>query len=271
MANLGTIGVKGCETKAMKVGNASPSFSGVVLKGCETKGAPGVLGARPAERFQSLVALAGQRFVLGGEDFIQGLPAAPSLRMDGKGSWRFQWVLAPGSHTIQVNVMQAINQSPRPSLVVKANPSIGINADVEVFAASGAGWTPLVSSAVVATALGAVWVELRCNLETNVAFFPCYWDHIIADGGNLLCDFNVWLEGAPVIFQVTPGGTITTTPVFMAQKLHLIVRPVAPNPPAQNNPKQVQDAVMDLQAWTRSAEKAFRAIEAAFNKATGAS
>jgi hypothetical protein len=176
MSDLGSIGIRGGEARALIIARPLPPATGLAYKGCLTRSSPGV-GTTPS-RLQSLMVGSGQ-YALGGEDFSVGNPAQPSLRMDASGRWRFRWALTAGSHSIQINVLHAINQNPRPSLVVKANPSIGIPADVEMFAPSGTGWVTAGPIAFVTTALGATWVELRCNLVTNVGMFPCYWDHIV--------------------------------------------------------------------------------------------
>jgi hypothetical protein len=175
MADLGSIGIKGCETKSLGYLAPLPPYSGRAFLGCSPKVSQQF--GYPAVRLQSLVAGA-TSYVFGGEDLVEGFSSAPCLRMDAKGSWRFRWALTVATHSITVYVKQAINQSPRPSLCVKANPSIGILTDIEVFAPSSTDWVAVSSGSFAVTTLGATWVELRCNLETNVGFFPCYWDSI---------------------------------------------------------------------------------------------
>lgn len=175
MSDLGSIATLGCRTKSSRVGNPYLQPTGLAWLGCRTEDA--ALGY-PLTRLQSMM-VGSSRQVLGGEDFTQGNPAAPCLRMDASGRWRFRWALPIGSHSIMVNVLHAINRNPRPSLVVKANPSIGIPADIESFAPPGTGWVTMSSGTFVVTQLGATWVELRNNLPTNVGASPCYFDHII--------------------------------------------------------------------------------------------
>lgn len=175
MANLGTIATQGDETKRSFVGNPAKQPSGLAWEGDETKSSP--LVGNPAMRLQSLM-IGEKRYVWGAEDFIFGDPQSPCLRMDASGSWRFRWAMEPGTHSISVNVNHAINQNPRPSIALKANPGMGIPVDVEVFAPSGTGWVTFGIPSFNTTAQGATWVELRCNLVTNVGFSPCYWDHV---------------------------------------------------------------------------------------------
>lgn len=175
MADLGSIATNGDETKRAFVGNPALQPSGLAWSGDETKRIP--LVGNPAMRLQSMVA-GNERLVLGGEDFTQGNPDQPCLRMDASGVWRFRWAMAVGSHTISVRVLHAINQNPRPSLVVKSNTAIGINSDIETFAAAGTDWVTISSPTFVTTTIGVTWVELRNNLITNVGFSPCYFDHL---------------------------------------------------------------------------------------------
>jgi len=90
--------------------------------------------------------------------------------------WRFRWAVAAGAHSITVKVKQAANASPRPSLVVRTNPDIGVNDDVVVAAGMGAGWVTIGPASITATSDGAVWVELRNNLDAPIASAPCYFD-----------------------------------------------------------------------------------------------
>jgi hypothetical protein len=107
----------------------------------------------------------------------EGSPAPPALQLDIPGFWRFRWAVGVGSHSIQCLVKQAINLSPRPTLVIIANPDIGLNANVTVTAPSGTGWVTLGPASLNASAVGAVWVELHNNY-TSLYNSPAYFDHI---------------------------------------------------------------------------------------------
>lgn len=260
--------VKGLTTGALIIGVPPVQLTGMAFNGGLTKSMPGF--GRASERFRSLHIQTGAALVSGGEEFTQGIPTSPSLRFDAAGAWKFRWVVSAGTQTLTISCMQAANQAPRPSVVVKAHPAIGVNSDITVSAPSGGGWVAI-SVPVTAAATGAVWVELHSDLDASPGVYPTFFDHLSSDNG-LVSEFDVWLDGAPVIFQAsTLNNSSGGTPNFMAHKLQLIVRPIAPNPPDKNNPKAVQDAVSSLQEWTRSAEKAFRQIEAAFNKAVSGS
>ena len=117
--------------------------------------------------------------VIGGKDTSEGDPAQPSLRLDAKGMWRFRWAVASGSRSVSINVKQAVNGSPRPTLVVKANPSIGVNSDVTGTAGSGTGWVTIGPVSITPSSDGAVWVELHNNYDSQVLQTPCFWDHIV--------------------------------------------------------------------------------------------
>lgn len=118
----------------------------------------------------------GQYYVLGAKDTSEGNPSQPSLRLDKKGKWRFRWVVASGTRTISIDVKQAVNVDPRPTLVVKANPSIGVNSDVTGTAGSSTGWVTIGPVTAEPTSDGVLWVELRVNLDYQ--YGPCYWDNI---------------------------------------------------------------------------------------------
>lgn len=142
------------------------------------KGGALIIG-RVASQIQTLVAN-DRALVFGGEDFVNGNPAQPCLRLDAYGRWRFRWALAPGNHSFQVNVLQAVNQTPRPTAVIKSNSAIGIAADITVTAVASTGWVtmgPVLFTTT--TAIGVTWVELHNNVVCGIGKFPCYWDHVI--------------------------------------------------------------------------------------------
>ena len=138
-------------------------------------------------------------------DDSDGNPAGtPSLRMDHWGFWRFQWVLAIGANSWSISVKQALNETPRPSVVIKANPDVGLVVDSETVAAAGNSWETI-TVAPNATAAGAVWVELHNRLDTEI-YCPCLWSGFDAWGPN----------GVPVI-----GGGGGSAPAATA-KTHLV-------------------------------------------------
>ncbi len=117
-------------------------------------------------------------YVIGSRDAVIGNSLPPSLRLDSLGSWRFRWTVAVGTRTMSVFVKQAVNLSPRPTLIVKANPEIGVNSDVTVTAGSGSGFVLLGPATINPTVAGAVWVELHNNYDGQTGGAPCYFDDI---------------------------------------------------------------------------------------------
>jgi hypothetical protein len=95
------------------------------------------------------------------------------------GMWRFRWAVRVGVNNIQVNCKQEVNGSPRPSMIVKANPDVGLNSDTTASAGSSTGWVVIGPITVTATAVGPVWVELHNNYQGAWAT-PAFFDHIVA-------------------------------------------------------------------------------------------
>jgi hypothetical protein len=116
--------------------------------------------------------------VLGGKDTSEGNPQ-PSLRMDAVGFWRFRWSVTSGARTIQIDCKQVLNGAPYPTLVVKANASIGVNADVVGTAGTGAGWKTIGPITANPTSAGALWVELRNNMDAQSGMGKCYFDNLV--------------------------------------------------------------------------------------------
>jgi hypothetical protein len=98
------------------------------------------------------------------EDFNNGYISPPCLALDYPGFWRFRWTVTAGTHTVQVYVMQPYNQTPYPSLIVKANPAIGVNSDVTGTSPGGSGWTVIGPVSVSPTSEGVLWVQLWNNM-----------------------------------------------------------------------------------------------------------
>jgi hypothetical protein len=112
-----------------------------------------------------------------------GSPLQPSLQVDipnspGVGGfWRFQWGVKVGTRTIQVNCKQAVNLSPRPTMVIKANSGV-LASDVSTSAPSGTGWVTIGPVTITALSTGMLWVELHNNY-TAASSSPAYFDHIV--------------------------------------------------------------------------------------------
>jgi hypothetical protein len=122
---------------------------------------------------------AGESYLaVGGRDNAEG-NSQPCLRLDSRGMWRFRWVVTAGNRSISVDVKQEENVNPRPTLVVKANPSCGIANDATGTAGAGQNWVTIGPVSVSPSSNGVVWVELRANYDCQYAGAPCFWDNII--------------------------------------------------------------------------------------------
>lgn len=155
MADLGTVGTKSAEWRSYDVGQAGRLvYSGIVLFG----------GSR-----------GGERLVGGGRDEVEFHTAGPSQRMDGPGQRVIPWPVAAGvGVTLGVYVKQAVNVSPRPRIVLRANADLGVAA-AESVAASSTGWVQ-VSVTFTPTAAGVVEIVLENRYMSQFAQAPCYWD-----------------------------------------------------------------------------------------------
>lgn len=112
------------------------------------------------------------------KETTEGSPSQPSLKLNRHGMFRFRWTVNAGSRGISVSVKQAANVSPRPTLVVRANPEIGVNSDVTETAGSGTGWVTIGPASISPSSRGAVWVELHNNYDSQGG--ACYFDNIVA-------------------------------------------------------------------------------------------
>lgn len=111
------------------------------------------------------------------ESFTEGNPTPPSLKLRYPGFHRFRWTIQPGVRQLVVTVKQVANVAPFPSVVIKANPSVGVGADIVSTSAGGISWVTIGPVSFTATALGYVWVELHNNCRA--AESACYFDHLV--------------------------------------------------------------------------------------------
>lgn len=119
----------------------------------------GTLG-QPVPSLARKVVLPGETLVVGmGKATGQGSPAP--LVIPCLGSFRFLVALTTSPQEIAIWAKQASNANPRPKMVVKANPEVGVGADQVVVAGAGVGWVEMTASVVFSGAGGAVWVELH--------------------------------------------------------------------------------------------------------------
>jgi len=114
------------------------------------------------------------------QSMVEGNPSTPSIALNYAGFWRFRWSLASGTRNITVRCKQVVNENPRPTITVEANPDIGLLTDVVGVASSSTGWVDIGPVTVTPTSAGAVWVKLRNNLDLNsLTSTPAYFDHIV--------------------------------------------------------------------------------------------
>lgn len=97
---------------------------------------------------------------------------APSLKVIS-GLWPARLAVKSGSRTISVDVLQPVSSAVRPKLIVKANPSIGLNSDLTAVATTITVWQTL-SLQFTATVNGAVKILLVNEDGVN----PCWFDNV---------------------------------------------------------------------------------------------
>lgn len=146
-------------------------WGSIAVKGLTTKTNNGLTVPQYLRR----IVCANQNFSLGGKTILQGNPTQPALELTTQGYWRFRWSVLSGYRYITIDVKQEENQAPRPTLVVKANPSIGVLDDVVEEAPSGTGWVTIGPAVITPSDSGAVWVELYANYDAPSV---SYWDNI---------------------------------------------------------------------------------------------
>lgn len=108
----------------------------------------------------------------------EGNPSPPCLEIYNPNMWRFKWSVGGGLKNITVKCKQIINENPRPTMIIKANPEIGLLTDISGSAPSSTEWTEIGPVSFVSSASGSVWVELHNNLDTRTNA-PAYFDHIV--------------------------------------------------------------------------------------------
>ena len=127
------------------------------------------------------------------KETVQGSPTPPSLRLDYPSNWRFRWIVNPGVRTISVNAQQYITSSASgsftPSVIVKANPNVGLKTDISGSIPNILGWQTIGPLSFTATNTDVVWVELHHNnyvsfllgngCFTEIPSSSVYFDHIV--------------------------------------------------------------------------------------------
>lgn len=110
-------------------------------------------------------------------DDTVGSTAAPSLKMTRLGVFTFELFVKAGDRTVKAKVRQTMPASPQPQLRVRANPGLGIAADVVATAPAGTDWVTVGPAEFTASADGIVTVELWC-LAPGTAV-ECWWDDVL--------------------------------------------------------------------------------------------
>jgi hypothetical protein len=111
-------------------------------------------------------------YALGGLDATAGNPA-PSFQNRG-GAWSVRLAVKSGARTVKVDVRQPDVAAARPVLRVKANPDIGLAADMSATASAATDWQTVTLN-FTATADGGVRVELE-NPDPEK---PCWFDNLV--------------------------------------------------------------------------------------------
>jgi hypothetical protein len=111
-------------------------------------------------------------FALGSLDATVGNPA-PSLKLKA-GRWPVRLAVKSGARTVKVDLRQPDATAARPVLRVKANPDIGLAADVSATAGAATNWQTVTLN-FTATADGGVRVELE-NPDPEK---PCWFDNLV--------------------------------------------------------------------------------------------
>lgn len=111
-------------------------------------------------------------------DDTRGKTAVPSLRMTRAGRFEFLWPVEAGARSISVQALQVTPSTPRPQLIVKANPAVGLAADLVATASAGASWVTVGPVSFTAAAAGTLRVELWCLAPGTQV--ECWWDDVVA-------------------------------------------------------------------------------------------
>lgn len=101
----------------------------------------------------------------------------PSMLMQYPATFKFRWAAESGARTVQVDVKQSCNVSPRPTLTVKANPDAGISFDVVGSAPSSTGWVTIGPLNLTPTSNSVLIIELSCN-QRQEGDDGCFWDNL---------------------------------------------------------------------------------------------
>jgi len=113
----------------------------------------------------------------GGRDDLEGSPTPPSLRVVGGGVMRFRLPVDAGVRTLSVKCRETSSLVARPTLRVRANVEIGLQADLEAVAPSGSGWVTVGPLTFTASTKGGVAIELLSFAASWEG--ECQWDNLL--------------------------------------------------------------------------------------------
>ena len=181
MANLGTIGIiAGQKVKLTKV-----AVVGIVLP------------LRPR-----VIVMGGgisDRLYFGSQNTSDGSPSQPCLEFkDANGLFRFRWAVKSGSRTLSIKVANITGLTPYPTVTIRANVAIGVNADVVGTAIAGTGWQTIGPLSVSPSSDGVLIVELYSGGFNANNVRTVRWD-TVSDSTGRTDAFANWFNGAPVI------------------------------------------------------------------------
>lgn len=121
------------------------------------------------------------------------------MRVDNIGFICVEWQVKAGVNRMSVQVMQAINLAPRPSVEILPVESLGVPASMTV-AGSSTDWVKI-SVSVTSTGLGVVRVKLWDNLKTQLGRYPCYWRRLDLGVGGIPWNYRVVSPEQPHLRQ----------------------------------------------------------------------
>ncbi len=141
------------------------------------KGTLGALSPTGPQDFRRIVGVPGPDLFRGlAKDTTDGSPAQPCLQFTQRGRYRFRWPVAAGTRTLTIDCKYAPNEAPRPTVTIRKNVEIGVNADVVGTAGAGTGWVTIGPLSITPSDKGGVWVELDATHPGNT--FAARWDNL---------------------------------------------------------------------------------------------
>jgi hypothetical protein len=111
-------------------------------------------------------------------DDMEGSGGPPCVVFEKPGRYRFRWPVDPGERTITVDCKYAPDAAPRPTLRIRANTEIGVNADLVATAPAGSGWVTIGPLSITPSEKGGVWVELEGLSRADG--FSARFDNVVA-------------------------------------------------------------------------------------------